>query len=63
MPDEISVRQWQEAGLEDAPPGFSAERAESIKGLHVYCPEDAGKPLVTPQRTEHKSHNRKEQER
>ena len=51
------------ASLEDAPPGFAAEQAENIKGLCVYCPEEAGKPLSPPHRAADKSHNRKEQER
>lgn len=32
------------ARLEDAPADFVAEHAEEIKGIHVYCPENAGKP-------------------
>ena len=31
------------ASLKDAPAGFVAEQAEEIKGIHVYCPENAGK--------------------
>ena len=51
------------ASLEDAPPGFAIEQAENIHGLHVYCPEDAGKPLPVPEQTQNKSHKRKEPER
>lgn len=51
------------SSLEDAPPGFAAEQAESINGLRVYCPEEAGKPLSAPERAENKSHKRKEPER
>ena len=51
------------ASLEDAPPGFAAEQAESIKGMHVYCPQDAGIPLPAQQQATNKSHKRKEQER
>ena len=51
------------ASLEDAPPGFAAEQAESIKGMHVYCPEEAGKALPAQQQTADKSHKRKETER
>lgn len=31
------------ASLEEAPAGFVAEQAEEIKGIHIYCPENAGK--------------------
>ena len=51
------------ASLEDAPLGFAAEQAESIKGMHVYCPEEAGKALPAQQQTADKSHKRKETER
>ena len=51
------------ANLEDTPSGFVAEQAENINGLHVYCPEEAGKPLPAPERTENKSQKRKEPER
>ena len=52
------------ASLEDAPPGFVSEQAHSIKGMYVYCPEDAGIPLpdLVPQDTI-KSQKRKEPER
>ena len=33
------------ASLENAPDGFVAEHAEEVKGIHVYCPENVGKPL------------------
>ena len=33
------------ADLEKAPDGFVAEHAEEVKGIHVYCPENVGKPL------------------
>ena len=45
---------------EDAPPGFVAEQAAQIKGLYVYCPEDAGKALPTPEKAADKSQKRKE---
>ena len=48
------------ASAEDAPPGFVAEQAEQIKGLYVYCPEDAGKSLSAPEKTADKSQKRKE---
>ena len=37
------------ASLKDAPAGFVAEQAEEITGIHVYCPENAGKspPSIT----------------
>lgn len=52
------------AGLENAPAGFVSEQAHSIKGMYVYCPEDAGIPLpdLVPQDTI-KSQKRKEPER
>ena len=49
--------------LEDAPSGFAVEQAEDINGLHVYCPEDAGKDLPAPKQAQKKSHKRKEPER
>ncbi len=51
------------ASLKDAPPGFVSEQAHSIKGMYVYCPEDAGLSLpdLAPQDT--KSQKRKEPER
>ena len=49
--------------LKNVPPDFEASRAKVINGLYVYCPEDAGKPLVSPQKAEHKSHKGKEAER
>lgn len=51
------------ASVEDAPPGFAAEQAEQIKGLYVYCPEDAGKSLPPPQKTIGKVHEQKGVER
>ncbi len=48
------------ASAEDAPPGFVAEQAAQIKGLYVYCPEDAGKALPTPEKAADKSQKRKE---
>jgi len=33
------------ASLEDAPSGFVPEHAEIVKEIHVYCPENVGKPL------------------
>ena len=50
--------------LEDAPVGFVSEQAHSIKGMYVYCPEDAGIPLADPMlQTANKSQKRKEPER
>lgn len=51
------------ASLEDAPPGFVAEQAESIKGMHVYCPEEAGKARSTPEKAGRKAPKRKGVER
>lgn len=51
------------ASLEDAPPGFVFQQAESIRGLHVYCPEDAGKSLPVLEKAAGKSQKRKEPER
>ena len=31
--------------LEDAPVGFVSEQAHAVKGMYLYCPEDAGIPL------------------
>lgn len=39
------------------------EQAESIKDLHIYCPEDVGKTMPSHQRDKQKSHKRKEPER
>ena len=52
------------ASLEDAPAGFVSEQAHAIKGMYVYCPQDAGLPLpdLAPQDTT-KSQKRKEPER
>ena len=36
------------ADPEDAPAGFVSEQAHSIKGMYVYCPEDAGVPIPEP---------------
>lgn len=33
------------ASLEDAPAGFAAEHAEEVKEIHIYCPENVGRPL------------------
>lgn len=51
------------AGLEDAPPGFQAERAVQINGFYVSCPEDAEKAVETAQPSRKKSHEKKEAER
>lgn len=51
------------ASLEDAPPGFAIGQAVNINGLHVYCPQDAGKPLPAPEKTSNKSQKRKEAQR
>lgn len=48
------------ASLEDAPPGFVSEQAHSIKGMYVYCPEDAGKELPAPQKSAGKSSKKRE---
>lgn len=48
------------ASLEDAPPGFVSEQAHSIKGMYVYCPEDAGLPLPEPQKAADKAPKKKE---
>lgn len=39
------------------------EQGENIKGAHVYCPEDAGKALTSPEKAGQKSHKRREPER
>lgn len=49
------------ASLEDVPPGFVLEQAETIKGIHVCCPENAG--ISPPKKTAGKSRKRKEAER
>ena len=49
--------------LEDAPPGFVSEQAHLVKGMYVYCPEDAGKELPAPQKSAEKSPKKKGQER
>ena len=52
------------ASLEDAPADFVSEQAHSIKGMYVYCPEDAGIPLADPMlQTANKSQKRREPER
>lgn len=51
------------ASLKDTPPGFASVQSELINGLHVYCPQDAGKPLPTPEKTSNKSQKRKEAQR
>ena len=51
------------ASLEDAPADFVSEQAHSIKGMYVYCPEDAGIPLPEPQKAADKTPKRKEAER
>ena len=51
------------ASLEDAPASFVSEQAHSIKGMYVYCPEDAGIPLPPPQKEVDKAPKRKEAER
>lgn len=33
------------ASLEDAPAGFASEQAQVVKGMYVYCPENAGASL------------------
>ena len=50
--------------LEDAPPGFVPEQARSVRGIYVYCPEDAGIPLpgLAPQSAD-KPQKRKEHQR
>ena len=49
--------------LEDTPPGFVSEHVHSIKGMYVYCPEDAGKDLPTPQKSAEIKSSKKEVER
>lgn len=51
------------ASLEDAPPGFVSEQAHAVRGMYVYCPEDAGIPLPPPQKEADKAPKRKEAER
>lgn len=46
--------------LKDVPPDFQASRTMQIRGLYVYCPEDAGKALSAPEKTANKSQKRKE---
>ena len=50
--------------LEDAPPGFVPEQARSVRGIYVYCPEDAGIPMpgLAPQSAD-KPQKRKEHQR
>lgn len=43
--------------LEDAPPGFQAERAVQINGLYVFCPDDADKTPDIPVKS--KKHSKK----
>ena len=49
--------------LKDVPPDFQASGTMKVKGLYVYCPEDAGKSLPAPERAANKSQKRKEPER
>ena len=49
--------------LEDAPAGFVSEQAHSIKGMYVYCPEDAGLPLPEPQKAAEQPPKKKGRER
>ena len=51
------------ASLEDAPPGFVSEQAHAVRGMYVYCPEDAGVPLPPPQKEADNAPKRKEAER
>ena len=51
------------ASLEDAPAGFVSEQAHAVKGMYLYCPEDAGIPLPPPQKEADKVPKRKEAER
>lgn len=46
--------------LKDVPPDFQASRTMQIRGLYVYCPEDAGKTTSVPEKTANKSQKRKE---
>ena len=52
------------ASLEDAPAGFVSEQARSVRGIYVYCPEDAGIPMpgLAPQSAD-KPQKRKEHQR
>ena len=73
--DDLSVRQWQEqfrAGAFNAQDIYTQCRAGwydwfcqdySIKGLYVYCPEDAGVPLPSQQQSAEKSPKKKVPER
>ena len=51
------------ASLEDASAGFASEQAHAIRGMYVYCPEDARIPLPPPQKEADKAPKRKEAER
>ena len=51
------------ASLEDAPAGFVSEQAHSIKGMYVYCSEDAGIPLPEHPKNIKKSREKKGVER
>lgn len=48
---------------EEIPPEARAAGSREINGLFVYCPEDAGIPLLAPQRAKDKAPKRKEVER
>lgn len=47
----------------DAPPGFNIQKAENIKGLLVYCPENEGKAMPDYFETTKQTHKRKGPER
>ena len=51
------------ASLEHPPLDFVSDQAHSIKGMYVYCPEDAGKDLPTPQKSAEIKSSKKEVER
>ena len=51
------------ASLEDTPAGFVSDQAHAIKGMYVYCPEDAGIPLPEHQKAADNAPKRKEAER
>ena len=61
--DQLKRTVMAAASLEDVPAGFVSEQAHSIKGMYVYCPEDAGIPLPAPEMAADKAPKRKEVER
>ncbi len=43
------------ASLENAPPSFRTDRAMSVKGMYIYCPEDAEKAQNIPSKNKKRS--------